>query len=573
MVDLPAAIKRPQRWDNPFDPDMAKKDIDPILDLPPLNNINRKAFPSSASLKDILLNDSRVVKFKTGDIIVRKGDYGHSAFIILSGQVRVIIGDDLPEYILNRIKPKRKSFFGILSQTWKRRKYPEERNRSELESTTSQSGDLNKVRREHRTFIDNVQETIEAYNTVSLKDGNIFGEIAALCRTSRGATIFAENETELLEIRWQGLRDIRRRCSVFREYVDQFYRSRSAETILYQTNLFDNLSKEELSEIASKTEFKSFGEFEWVSSYNKIKTQDARTAIENEPVIVMEGDLMDGLIIVVGGVARISARINHGHRTVGYLTKGDSFGLEEITYNLQSETKLPLQRSLRAIGYADVLIVPTEFIKKYIVSPEKKLSDSTSKKLPPLSIALPETLDTTIEPTLLEFLMEHRYINGTATMLIDLNRCTRCDDCVRACSLAHSNQPRFIRQGRKSGRYLVANACMHCSDPVCLIGCPTAAIYREPRGGHVVINEQKCIGCQICAKNCPYQNIIMVKIRNNKGSLIIDEQSSQPILKATKCDYCSEQIVSPVCENACPHDALKRINMHSIKALEKWTER
>ena len=43
------------------------------------------------------------------------------------------------------------------------------------------------------------------------------------------------------------------------------------------------------------------------------------------------------------------------------------------------------------------------------------------------------------------FLVEHRFVNGTASMLIDLDRCTRCDDCVRACAVAHDNNPRFVR--------------------------------------------------------------------------------------------------------------------------------
>ena len=62
---------------------------------------------------------------------------------------------------------------------------------------------------------------------------------------------------------------------------------------------------------------------------------------------------------------------------------------------------------------------------------------------------------------LLEFLVENRFINGTATMVINQDRCVRCDDCVRACATAHGNNPRFIRHGAQMGHYMVANACMH----------------------------------------------------------------------------------------------------------------
>lgn len=572
MTDLPTSIKKPTRWDNPFDPEITDEDITPLLDLPPLNLINQSAFPKATSLKDILRNDSRIVQYKAGDIIVRKGDYGHTVFIIISGRLRVRIGEDIPEANIGNIGPQRKSFFKIISQIWKRKRFPEERKISELKSFTSPIDNLNKISQEHRAHIDNVNEIINRYETISLYPGEIFGEKTALRRTSRNSTVFAESETKLLEIRWQGLRTIARQCANFQKHLDGLYRSRSLKSILGQIDLFNHLNDEELSEIASQVKLESFGEFEWSSSYKKTRIKDAQAAIEDEPVICKEGSFIGGLIIVSGGFVRISVKINHGHRTVGYLRKDDIFGLNEIIYNMNNEEKLPFQRSLRAIGFADVLIVPAQLVEKYIIPRKKLLYERVNKKELPLSIALPETLDTKIDPALLEILVEQRFINGTATMLIDLNRCTRCDDCVIACSLAHDNQPRFIRQGMKAGAYLIANACMHCSDPVCLTGCPTSAIYREPVGGQVVINEKTCIGCKICAKNCPYQNITMVEIRDNKNNLILDKKSSMPILKATKCDLCCEQIVSPVCEKACSHNALRRIDMANIKVIEKWIE-
>ena len=50
---------------------------------------------------------------------------------------------------------------------------------------------------------------------------------------------------------------------------------------------------------------------------------------------------------------------------------------------------------------------------------------------------------------------------------------------------------------------MVANACMHCADPVCMIQCPTGAIHRNVYGGEVIINDATCVGCTACAKICP----------------------------------------------------------------------
>jgi Fe-S-cluster-containing dehydrogenase component len=178
----------------------------------------------------------------------------------------------------------------------------------------------------------------------------------------------------------------------------------------------------------------------------------------------------------------------------------------------------------------------------------------------------------TIEPSLTEFLVEERLINGTQAMVIDLDRCTRCDDCVRACAATHDNNPRFNRTGKKHDHWLVANACMHCLDPVCMIGCPTGAIGRETESGNVTINDQTCIGCSICANSCPYDNIQMVMVNHQNGDPIVDH-TGLPILKATKCDLCIDQLGGPACQRACPHDALLRIDLSTPQALTEWSKR
>ena len=170
-------------------------------------------------------------------------------------------------------------------------------------------------------------------------------------------------------------------------------------------------------------------------------------------------------------------------------------------------------------------------------------------------------------------------------MMIDLDRCTRCDDCVRACASTHDNNPRFIRHGPEQGGIQLTHACMHCADPVCMIGCPTGAIHRAEHGSHVVINDNTCIGCSTCADNCPYDNIQMVDIRDKSGDFLPGtrlgdsglpirlDPSEATIRKATKCDLCETIPTGPACAYACPHDALTRVDLREPKPLIQWLER
>lgn len=99
-----------------------------------------------------------------------------------------------------------------------------------------------------------------------------------------------------------------------------------------------------------------------------------------------------------------------------------------------------------------------------------------------------------------------------------------------------------------------------------MIGCPTGAIHRTVAGGIVVINDDTCIGCGTCANSCPYDNIRLVEIANDKGAPLLDEESGQPIIKATKCDLCANNPGGPACVRACPHDALRRVDFRDLAA-------
>jgi Fe-S-cluster-containing hydrogenase component 2 len=65
----------------------------------------------------------------------------------------------------------------------------------------------------------------------------------------------------------------------------------------------------------------------------------------------------------------------------------------------------------------------------------------------------------------------------------------------------------------------------------------------------------------------------MVEIRQPGGAIVLDKATKQPILKATKCDFCAGQLTGPACQHACPHDALERIDLGNLEGLARWLER
>lgn len=84
---------------------------------------------------------------------------------------------------------------------------------------------------------------------------------------------------------------------------------------------------------------------------------------------------------------------------------------------------------------------------------------------------------------------------------------------------------------------------MHCSDATCMIVCPVGAIYRTEAGA-VAIDANKCIGCNYCAANCPFQ------------AISFDRQASIP----QKCTFCFDRVANgfkPACATACPSGAIE----------------
>ena len=165
------------------------------------------------------------------------------------------------------------------------------------------------------------------------------------------------------------------------------------------------------------------------------------------------------------------------------------------------------------------------------------------------------------DPRVVSELIGLNLYNSQNTLLIDLDRCTRCDECVRACADAHGGVTRFTRDGPRFGKYLVTLACRSCTDPKCMIGCPVGSIRRD--GSLEIRIEDWCIGCQRCANQCPFGNINMVEL----AAPVSTEPGGAAPLRATVCDLCAGYD-GPSCVYACPHDAAIRVNPAAFLSAE-----
>ena len=146
-----------------------------------------------------------------------------------------------------------------------------------------------------------------------------------------------------------------------------------------------------------------------------------------------------------------------------------------------------------------------------------------------------------------------------SALIIDMDLCVRCGNCVQACTDLHDGYSRLIRRGKKLTRrekstkklqhLFFPNSCLHCRTPDCMAPCPVGSIARD-KEGEVYIKDH-CVGCGGCAKACEFGNISMV--------IVGDKKAAKPKRKASKCDIC-RGYEAPNCVYNCPQGAIIRID-------------
>ena len=158
-------------------------------------------------------------------------------------------------------------------------------------------------------------------------------------------------------------------------------------------------------------------------------------------------------------------------------------------------------------------------------------------------------------------------------LVIDLDSCVGCHACVVSCKEwntsnygaplsdidAYGKEPigtflnrihtyEITKEEVPSQVVHFPKSCLHCEDAPCVTVCPTGASYKRVEDGIVLVNEDACIGCGLCAWACPY------------GAREMDIDAG--VMK--KCTLCVDRIYNenipqedrqPACVRACPTNA------------------
>jgi len=476
-----------------------------------LDELQQLPFFQGVSGTFLSLNRGAVVKrhFKRGEIICREGEYGSTAFYILEGKARVSIASPMAHV---KTPGALRKFLGKLSSQLTQR-------------------DHDQREEENKQFwipIDAPMDLAYTNPVAELGPGDLFGEMTCMSLYPRSATVRAQTDCVTLEM-LRNVLDIMQRNKNFRAQLDKTYRERALDTHLRAVPVFAELTDEFIGSLREKVELVRYTPGQ---------------------IVCRQGDAADAFYLVRVGFVKVSQAHPGGEIILAYLSRGDYFGETGLLHgDVRTATCTALDHvELVRMGADDFNRMIEQFpdIRQKLKTVEQERTQMNQERL---SLARSVPLDNFLQQGLME---------AQSLLLLDLDNCTRCDACVRACADAHDGVTRLVREGLRFDHYLVATSCRQCLDPLCMVGCPVGSIRR--RSSLEVIIEDWCIGCGLCAENCPYGNInlhpfdVMVDDPENPG-----RKKAAVKQKATSCDLCTN-FAEPSCVYACPHDAAHRVD-------------
>src|SRR6516162_513450 len=448
-------------------------------------------------------------RFRRGEVICREGEFGSTAFYMVEGRARVSLSAPIAHV---KTQGGAKGFFKRLTSTLVGRE--EDRRGEET--------------RDRTIPIDASVDLSYGNPVAELSPGDLFGEMTCMNFYPRSATVVAESEVVAYEM-LRNVLDIMLKNKAFRAQLDETYRRRALENHLRGVPMFADLSPEFIGRLKERVELQRFAPGQ---------------------VIVQQGDTADSFYLVRIGFVKVSENYPGGEMVLAYLSRGDYFGeIGLLGGGDRAATCTALDHvELVRISGDDFRDMVAKFpgIRAGLEAVAAERRAVNQRRLQMLG-SVP------IDQFLSQGLME-----AQSLLILDLQNCTRCDACVNACAEAHDGVTRLVRDGLRFDRYLVATSCRQCRDPLCMVGCPVGSIRR--RNSLEVIVEDWCIGCGLCARNCPYGNI------NLHPFEVLSDDPQNPGCKkalikqkATSCDLCTH-LKEPSCVYACPHDAAHRVD-------------
>jgi CRP-like cAMP-binding protein len=361
--------------------------------------------------------------------------------------------------------------------------------------------------------------------------GEFFGEMGPLSGQPRTATITARERTVVLQLSKTLFLNLLRHAPVIKKKIDQKYIERSLRTHLRQVALLSSLPSSALEELTGMVELVSFRKGE---------------------VIIWEGDVGDCLYLIRSGFVKVSRGPLDREKILTYLREGNYFGEMALVRDERRTANVVAMTDVEAVR-----IDKEQFQEIARKSPEVQAEiqkTMTAREAGSVEIGKDQRL-----AKAMSFVVQKGLAQAREILVVDLERCIGCNNCVLACGAVRGH-PRIERRGSRLGKFLVPTSCFHCENPECLL-CPVGGIVRDKSGE--IHHTEFCNGCGGCARRCPFGNILAIKLPAAAGEEPAPGRRRRSPQLMVKCDMCRDS-GRMACVYNCPTGAMQALTPEDL---------
>lgn len=367
-----------------------------------------------------------------------------------------------------------------------------------------------------------------------LQRGEYMGEQSMLTGQPRSFTATVATAALILQVSEQVMQHLIEISPSVQAFFDQVNTPHFVEAILKRIPLFQNVSNADLHQLTEWMQLVRYergeklfddienGQAPFLAPPNARPEEAKQRQPQHETLHI----LLEGFVSVARRIAKDSRDAGEEqpqYRIIAYRQAGDYFvgGLDMLgdkrSVSVSAITRVTVAEFSRTTMITLFKRYPEmqqSFQERLQLYREANIA-ANSWVFEPGAFTSSETINDLSKPGAragLHALVDDGVVEGTDVLVIDLDKCVHCNECEEACERRHGHS-RMNRQGMIVGNISITTSCRQCQDPVCML-CSRAGIARLP-SGEVYITES-CIGCGICAERCPYNNISIVTLDQQK---------------------------------------------------------
>src|SRR5437879_3089051 len=352
-------------------------------------------------------------RYKKGEFVCEEGEFGSTAYYIVSGTVDIFIHNPLAHL---RTRPA----FGFFGRSFSR-----------MKSFLADDAEDRRAEAHQRQFIGidaNVDLPINR-PLAQLGPGELFGEMTCRTYQPRSATVQAREPcvmVEMLRVILDMLVGNRQPSELtkanstvkmptfkgtsFKAEIEKKYRERSLNNHLRSVPLFAFLDDEFLEHLRQRVE---------LVSYNQNQTN------------CKQGDDADAFYLIRSGMVRVSNVLPGGEMVRTYLSRDDDFAEIGVLRSLKPTA------TCAALDAVDVVKIPAAdfalMLEKFPAVRQQIEAVAGARFAADQQKAITPGLH-------LDDFLSQGLFEAQNLLLIDLENCTRCHACVRACAQAHDGR-------------------------------------------------------------------------------------------------------------------------------------